>query len=416
MAVDSIIGPLPHSWTVISLGDICRSGGGDVQTGPFGSQLHASDYVPVGIPSIMPKDIQDDRVNTNDIARISLQDAERLIKYRVRVGDLVYSRRGDVRRRALIREKEDGWLCGTGCLRVRFGDSKVDPQYAYYYFGHVAVQEWIVQRAVGATMQNLNSSILAEVPFALPPLPEQQGIAHILGTLDDKIELNRRMNETLEAIARAVFKSWFVDFEPIPGIGPHEGWEETEFGKIPRGWQPLTWGDVITLEYGKSLKGKHTEGGEYPVYGTNGRIGGWSTRLCEHPGIIIGRKGAYRGVHFSDEPFFVIDTAFYMEPKSEVEMRWAFYEASKLDLNSMDSGSAIPSTSRDDFYALPVVIPPFNIQKRFVELLTPFWTKQRHNEEESRTLASIRDALLPKLLSGQIRVPNLKQFIQESVL
>jgi type I restriction enzyme S subunit len=97
---------------------------------------------------------------------------------------------------------------------VRVGTGIVDPEYASYYLGHPIVREWIVRHAVGATMPNLNTSIMAALPFLLPPLPEQRAIAQILGALDDKIELNRRMNATLEGMARALFQSWFVDFDP----------------------------------------------------------------------------------------------------------------------------------------------------------------------------------------------------------
>ena len=212
---EQLFDSLPEDWEYTTLGAACERGGGDIQTGPFGSQLHASDYVSVGIPSIMPQNIGDNRINVDGIARISPDDASRLSRYLVREGDIVYSRRGDVERRALVRGGEDGWLCGTGCLRIRFGESGVDSRYASYFLGHPSVREWVVRHAHGATMPNLNTSILSACPFVIPPKEEQRAIAHILGTLDDKIELNRRMNETLEAMARALFKSWFVDFDPV---------------------------------------------------------------------------------------------------------------------------------------------------------------------------------------------------------
>ena len=205
----------PPGWECSTLGAVCERGGGNIQTGPFGSQLHASDYRLVGIPSIMPQNLGDNRVIEDRIARIGKRDARRLARYLVREGDIVYSRRGDVERRALIGPREDGWLCGTGCLRVRLGENGVDPRYASYYLGHPAVREWIVRHAHGATMPNLNTAILSACPFIVPPVSEQRAIAHVLGTLDDKIELNRRMNATLEAMARALFRSWFVDFDPV---------------------------------------------------------------------------------------------------------------------------------------------------------------------------------------------------------
>ncbi|MEA3364472.1 MAG: restriction endonuclease subunit S, partial [Candidatus Hydrogenedentes bacterium] len=163
----------------------------------------------------MPINIGDNRIVEDGIARITEADAQRLGGHRVQSGDIIYSRRGDVERRALVRPEQDGWLCGTGCLKVRIGRGRVDPLFAAYYLGHPQVRAWIVQHAIGATMPNLNTSIMRAVPFLIPPLPEQKAIAQILGTLDDKIEVNRRMNETLEGMARALFKSWFVDFDPV---------------------------------------------------------------------------------------------------------------------------------------------------------------------------------------------------------
>jgi restriction endonuclease S subunit len=163
----------------------------------------------------MPQNIGDNRIVEDGIARITVEDAQRLNRYLVRAGDIVYSRRGDVERRALVRDHEDGRLCGTGSLRVRLGDRGADPRYTSYYLGHPGVRAWIVRYAHGATMPNLNTSILAACPFLEPPLPEQCAIAHILGTLDDKIELNRRMSETMEQIALTLFQLWFVDLEPV---------------------------------------------------------------------------------------------------------------------------------------------------------------------------------------------------------
>ena len=252
----------------MSLGEACSQAGGDIQTGPFGSQLHASDYVTAGVPSIMPQNIGDNRVNVTGIAQITPEDADRLARYKVRTGDIVYSRRGDVERRALIRETEDGWLCGTGCLRIRFENTSIDPQYASYYLGHKTVREWIVRHAQGATMLNLNTAILSALPFVVPPKKDQRAIASILGSLDDKIELNRRTCETLEEMARAIFKSWFVDFDPVHAKMAGEKPEaicarlgltreildlfpnnlvDSELGEIPEGWMPATLNDFAKL-------------------------------------------------------------------------------------------------------------------------------------------------------------------------
>src|SRR5262249_1728449 len=134
-------------------------------------------------------------------------------------------------------------------------------------------------------------------------------------------------------------------------------------------WRDTTWGELATLEYGKSLRDYAQTPGKYRVYGTNGPIG-WSDRaLYEEASVIIGRKGAYRGVHYSPHPFFVIDTGFYLKPKVEIDSRWAYYQLLTQDINGMDSGSAIPSTTRPDFYALAVRVPPLPEQKAIAAVL-----------------------------------------------
>ena len=134
------------------------------------------------------------------------------------------------------------------------------------------------------------------------------------------------------------------------------------------------WGDYITLEYGKPVPDKNKTNGAHPVYGTNGQIGTTDLPpLCNHPSVIIGRKGAYRGVHYSDRPFSVIDTGFYMESKTNnLDYRWAYYKFLTYDINSMDSGSAIPSTDRYEIYDLPINLPPLEIQQKQAQLLSYF--------------------------------------------
>lgn len=136
-------------------------------------------------------------------------------------------------------------------------------------------------------------------------------------------------------------------------------------------WKTYKWGDLISLEYGKPIPDKNLLDGQYPVYGTNGRIGTSNlTPLCKHPSIIVGRKGAYRGVHYSNKPFSVIDTAFFVEPKTSIlDLKWAYYKLLTVNINKMDSGSAIPSTDRYEIYSLSVELPPLDEQRRIAGIL-----------------------------------------------
>jgi len=249
-------------------------------------------------------------------------------------------------------------------------------------------------------------------------------------TLENKIDLNRRMNATLEAMSRAIFKSWFVDFDPVrakaAGRQPEgmdaetaalfpDSFEESEIGEVPKGWGVGRWGEIATLEYGKGLRGYGGDRGRYTVFGTNGPIGTHNEALASGPGVIVGRKGAYRGIHYSREPFFVIDTAFYLRPVDSMNMRWAYYELLRTDLNELDSGSAIPSTSRESFYGIRVVVPPIEVQEAFRRETEYGHALQGVNEAAMGTLVILRDTLLPKLLSGEVRVPEAEKAVEEAV-
>ena len=157
-------------------------------------------------------------------------------------------------------------------------------------------------------------------------------------------------------------------------------------------WRSTTWGDLATLEYGKGLRGYQDVEGPCRVYGTNGPIG-WHTEPLYHgPSVIVGRKGAYRGIHYAPKPFYVIDTAFYLKPKVSIDIRWAYYELLTHDINGMDSGSAIPSTSREAFYLLPVLLPPINKQQEIAALLGALDDKIDLNRRMNDTLEAIARA------------------------
>lgn len=180
---DAINGVIPAGWAQSTLGDQAKAHGGFVQTGPFGSQLHASDYVDEGIPVVMPQDMVNRRVSVSKVARVSEDMAQRLSRHTLQPGDVVYSRRGDVERHALVSEREAGWLCGTGCLLVRLGADWSSQAYLSEALDLPAAREWLVRHAVGATMPNLNTSILGALPLLVPPEPLMQAFERIGGPL-----------------------------------------------------------------------------------------------------------------------------------------------------------------------------------------------------------------------------------------
>ena len=198
--VESELGSIPRGWHASTLGHETERCGGLIQTGPFGRQLHTSDYVDVGIPVMMPKNIQNRRILTEGIARITDEDADRLARHRVQDGDLVYSRRGDVEKHALIGPREIGWLCGTGCLLLRPGSGWPSPLYTSLSLNQPGSCAWISQHAIGAKMPNLNTGILSTVPLLAPPDALIEAFAELTRPLNKLSVSNDVENTTLATL------------------------------------------------------------------------------------------------------------------------------------------------------------------------------------------------------------------------
>ncbi len=221
-------------WEIAKLGDISKN----IQTGPFGSQLHQSDYSECGIPVVMPKDLVGGKISEESIARVDKTHVERLCRHKIEVGDILYSRRGDVGRCAHVTKKEEGWLCGTGCLRVTIDSEKADSRFVFFQLQHPDTVGWVEKHAVGATMLNLNTTILSSVPIRLPALEIQKRIADILSAYDDLIENNQKQIKLLEEAAQRLYKEWFVDLR-FPG---HENTKIVD--GVPEGWRVASIADI----------------------------------------------------------------------------------------------------------------------------------------------------------------------------
>lgn len=282
---ESLFESIPDGWRQTTLGGVCQRGGAIIQTGPFGSQLHASDYERTGVPVVPTEAIGRRRLCEDGIPRVSEATAERLARHKLKPGDILFARRGiqATGLSALVESQHDGWLCGTGAILLRLNTNDVDPTYLSFWLSSDSTVSWLKAHAVGAVMPNLNESVLRQLPVLLPLPDEQRAIASVLGSLDDKIELNRRMNETLEAMARAIFKSWFVDFDPVrakmEGRKPvgmdaetaalfPDSFQDSPLGKIPKGWKAGKLGDIIDIHGGGTPKTTVAEywGGTIPWF------------------------------------------------------------------------------------------------------------------------------------------------------
>ena len=301
---------------------------------------------------------------------------------------------------------------------------EIDVRWAHYSL----LTQDIDRMDSGSAIPSTSREDFYRLSVSIPPLPEQCAIARILGTLDDKIELNRSMSETLEAIARALFKDWFVDFGPVRakvegrsiGLPRHvtdlfpNKLVDSNLGEIPDGWIPKPLGHLIELRYGKALKAAHRQhDGDVPVYGSNGQVGWHNNSLATGPGIVVGRKGNPGTITWVHSNFYPIDTAFYVVPKSDsYTMHFLHYALKHQDLASLAADSAVPGLNRNLAYMSKQVVPAESLLQHFTIFSAHLLSKIHQLEKESRILASIRDILLPKLISGEIRVREAEKIVE----
>lgn len=293
------------------------------------------------------------------------------------------------------------------------------PRFAYYFLQTMGFE----RLDAGASNPSLNRNHIHTIPVLWPPLPIQQRIAGILSAYDELIENSQRRIRILEAMARALYREWFVHFR-FPGhdqpagqpVGTAEGCPEgvsamdganqnhpriaSPLGEIPQGWEVKKLGDVIDLNYGKALKKEDRRDGEYPVFGSSGIVGTHDTALVKGPGIIVGRKGNVGSVFWCDVDFFVIDTAYFVT--SSLPLRFLFYVLPTL--NFINSDAAVPGLSRNQAYTLELLVPPVALLEKFCELAGTFERQAAILQRQIQNLRRTRDLLLPRLLSGQVDV------------
>ena len=427
-------------WKRGRLGDFA-----EVQTGPFGSQLHNKDYVEAGTPIITVEHLGDNRIIHSNLPCVTDSDRIRLKKYWLRKGDIVFSRVGAVDRRALVSEFEDGWLFSGRCLRVRVNNAFLDPRFLSFLFGLESVKNHIRQIAVGATMPSLNTSLLNNLEISFPSLSEQQAIAHILGSLDDKIELNRKMNETLEAMAKAIFKSWFVDFDPVrakaeghdPGLPKEiadlfpDDFEDSEFGEIPKGWTVGSLGDVA-IHPRRGIQPNEIESSTPYIALEHmpkrcisltdwGTADGLESNKFEFKKgeILFGKLRPYfHKVGVAPLDGVCSTDIVVIAPRSEKWFGFVLGHVSSTAFvdytNAGSTGTKMPRTSWSEMARYSVVKPTVPITEIFNRQIRLAIDRITASIYESRTLTAIRDALLPKLISGKLRVKNAEKWLEKA--
>jgi type I restriction enzyme S subunit len=417
-----------------TLGALLDETGGSIKTGPFGTKLKASEYTLTGVPVISVGEVGSGRLRIHeDTPRVDESVWSRMPEFLLKPGDIIFGRKGAVERSAQIQPEEDGYFLGSDGIRIRLNPDACDPRFIAYQLQTTAHKNWMLQHAGGTTMPSLNEGIIRRIPVRLKSLPEQKAIAAVLGVLDDKIELNRRMNATLEAMARALFQSWFVNFDPVrakldggqpTGVDPATAalfpneFEDSELGPIPKGWRVGKVSDCFNLTMGQSPPGEtyNETGNGLPFYQGRADFGfRFPTRrvFCTAPtrhamagDTLVSVRAPVGDINMADEECCVGRGVAAVRHKTGASS-FSYYAMENLepDFARFEAeGTVFGSINKQDFYELSSITPPAELVCAYENLASTLDAQIRILEQQSRTLSTLRDTLLPKLLAGQLRI------------
>jgi len=307
-------------------------------------------------------------------------------KFKFRKGDILFGKLRPYFRKVVI-APFDG-VCSTDIWVVRARDG-IDQRYLFYWMASEDFIEAVSRASEGTKMPRAQWEFAERIQQQIPPLPEQRAIAAVLGALDDKIELNRRMNRTLEAIAQAVFLHWFVENEEA------EGWkigDVSYFAQVRSGERPMTTKKIADAEY------------KYPLFGGGGIMAYTNKSLYDSPILLTGRVGTLGGIFRISYPCWASDNTLVLIPLKPENYYYLYFHLKQIDFEMLNRGSTQPLLTQSDLQKIEAPLPPDRLLGEFTRVVSPIFAKIDANEQQSRTLAALRDALLPKLLRGEVRV------------
>ena len=403
-------------WEKVKLGDLAIC----IQPGPFGSQLHSSDYADEGTPIIMPKDMIDGKISQKDLIRVPDKHLQRLKRHQVFDGDLMVARKGDVRKCVYITKNENGWLTGSDCLKVSLDKEKCFPKYIYYQLRSPFMGRWLETISIGATMPSLNTGLLSGIEIFLPTIEEQKRIAGILSAYDSLIENNQEQIKLLEEAAQRLYKEWFVDlrfpdYETTPIV---DG--------VPEGWSMCTAGNVIEFNPKTPLKkgcikqsvpmtalstsSMVLNSSEFTMTESNSgaKFRNGDTLLARiTPCLENGKTAFVAGI--TSEEGAVGSTEFIVMRAKKINPYMVYLlarteEFRKTAINSMTGSDGRQRAQVDKIMQFPYLLAPQSTLEAFSQLVEPIFEQVYLKNSQIAQLSQARDRLLPKLMSGEIEV------------
>lgn len=385
----------------------------DIQTGPFGSQLHKEDYVADGTPIVTVEHLGNKMFSEQNLPRVSNTDKNRLKKYVLKQGDIVFSRVGSVDRCSYVDQKHDGWMFSGRCLRVR-PTSEIDSEYLYYYFCLEETKQFVRNIAVGATMPSINTKLLGEVVVTFPELEQQKRISGVLSAIDSKIEVNQKINDNLLAQAQTIKKQWVATneagYEMLPlaevatinpdTYSPKEAWEFVNYLDT----SSITDGFVADIQH---------------IVPSSEKLPSRARRKVAAGDVLFSTvrpNQNHFGIISDPLPNMLASTGFAdIRSKTPLVCNELIYLClteedfiEKMQQLAEQSTSTFPSIKPSDLGACQIPCPKDESSNVFNDTLKTLFSLIAANFRENNSLGAMRDALLPKLMSGEIEVSAVK--------
>jgi len=412
-----------NSWNQITIGELIDSDEASLQTGPFGTQFKASEYVESGIPMVNVKNIGYGDVRTDSLDFLDEKTAHRLRVHQLKAGDLVFGRKGSADRHALIDPATDGWVQGSDCMRLRLASKRLKPRFLSYYFctsGHKYWMEAVC--AFGSTMSTLNQGIVRRITLQIPRVEVQNKVAAVLSAYDELIENNRRRIALLEKLAEEIYREWFVRLR-FPGH------EKVKLAKgIPNGWRVAELNELATVNPSSISRRDNLETIRYVDISsvstnrieeitdyTPHEAPGRARRRVKHGDVIWSSvrpsNRAYCLIYDPPENLIVSTGFAVIRPNAETPFTFLFFAVTSNpfvdQMTTVAKGAAYPATSFDDFEKAKLLVPSDDLLKSFHEKIEPLFRQKHLLQQQCERLKQTRDKLLPRLISGKLPVENL---------
>jgi len=405
------------SYPCVSVKDLVCEGKAELKTGPFGTQLKASEYSRHGTPVINVRNIGFGDVRAEKLEHIPPHTRDRLSAHLLIPGDIVFGRKGAVERHALIAEGQNGWIQGSDCLRIRFTSDEINPRFASYYFLTAEHQRWMMnQCSHGATMASLNQDVLERILLPSPPRQIQDAIADTLSAYDELIENNQRRIRILEEMARRLYREWFVHFR-FPGHENHPR-VASPLGEIPQGWEVKLLVDLAKVTYGFPFKSKqfNADGLGTPVIRIRDILQASTSTYTEEEAdekyniangdILVGMDGDFHMCIWSSGHAYQNQRVAKFRSISAFCNYHLFLamEGAIKAWNHSIVGTTVAHLGDSHIREIMVICPPPDLLSR----VTPFFQEIAQQtialKSQIRNLRRTRDLLLPRLLSGHIKL------------